>query len=212
MFHAYKKYILITGGLLAVISLLPGCAFLKPAPQENRLRAEEIRLLFSERTVVSQNVKTGTISISYYEKNGRVRQLRDGSLRTGKWRIRRNGQICMQMMSKKENCRVVKQNAENLYYKYRPGLFDSKPVIAYHSFVSGNRLNDASHRIRKDIKAKYENIALQRLLDKKGFSPGPVDGIWGPLSRQAMLRYQAVNGLQRTGRPDREVYNHISGR
>ena len=212
MFQRYLKYFLITAGLLLAISILSGCALMTPTPQENRLDAEAVRSLFSEQTVVSQNVKTGTLSISYYKNDGTVRQLRDGRLRTGKWRVRGNGQKCMQMMSKKESCRVVKQGTDRLYYKYKPDLFYPEPVVVYHSFVPGDRLADTNHGIREEIKVKYEIKALQRALGKKGYSPGPVDGIWGPRSRNALLRYQAINGLQRTGQPDREVYRHITGR
>lgn len=36
---------------------------------------------------------------------------------------------------------------------------------------------------------------LQSLLDKKGFSPGPIDGIFGPRTESAVKRYQQSEGL-----------------
>ncbi|HET7628625.1 MAG TPA: peptidoglycan-binding protein [Bacillales bacterium] len=41
--------------------------------------------------------------------------------------------------------------------------------------------------------------AVQSLLRSRGFSPGPVDGWYGPMTRSAVLRFQAANGLRQTG-------------
>lgn len=40
---------------------------------------------------------------------------------------------------------------------------------------------------------------LQQLLKTKGFDPGPVDGILGPMTRRAVLAFQAANGLEVDG-------------
>lgn len=210
MFTSRLNDISIMGIMLGVIILSTGCAFLPETLHTRQLKAEEVRSLFSEQTVVSENVKTGTISISYYTKDGKVRQLRNDSVRTGKWRVEKNGQKCMRMQSKKKSCRVVKLDTDNTYRKYKPDVFLSPPVIVYHSFVPGNKLDD--QRFKRDIKLKTRIVRLQRLLTQKGYAPGPVDGIWGPRSRQALLQYQAANGLKKTGRPGREILDHISER
>ncbi len=210
MFTPRLQYILIIGSLLSVVTLSSGCALLPSTKQATQFNGSEVRSLFKEKTVVSENINTGTLSISYYTKDGKVRQLRNDRVRTGTWRVQKNGQKCMQMQSRKESCRVVKLDTDNVYRKYKPDIFLSRPVVFYHSFVSGNRLNDES--FVKNIKLKAEITSLQRLLTKKGYSPGPVDGVWGPRSRQALLQYQEANGLQETGKPGREVIDHISGR
>ena len=210
MFTPRLKYILIMGSLLSVVTLSSGCALLPSTKQATQFNGGEVRSLFKEKTVVSENINTGTLSISYYTKDGKVRQLRNDRVRTGTWRVQKNGQKCMQMQSRKESCRVVKLDTDNVYRKYKPDIFLSRPVVFYHSFVSGNRLNDEG--FVKNIKLKAEITSLQRLLTKKGYSPGPVDGVWGPRSRQALLQYQEANGLQKTGKPGREVIDHISGR
>ena len=40
---------------------------------------------------------------------------------------------------------------------------------------------------------------LQRLLAKAGSSPGPIDGLYGPLTEAAVTRYQTDHGLQADG-------------
>lgn len=36
---------------------------------------------------------------------------------------------------------------------------------------------------------------LQRILFSIGYNPGPIDGIFGPLTRSAVVRFQLDNGL-----------------
>lgn len=36
---------------------------------------------------------------------------------------------------------------------------------------------------------------LQRILYSIGYDPGPIDGIFGPLTRSAVVRFQLDNGL-----------------
>jgi localization factor PodJL len=42
----------------------------------------------------------------------------------------------------------------------------------------------------------------QRLLNAAGFDAGPVDGIVGPRTKRALIKYQAANGLEVTGELD----------
>lgn len=42
----------------------------------------------------------------------------------------------------------------------------------------------------------------QRALAAKGFDPGPIDGLFGPKTGSAVLRFQTANGLVQTGKLD----------
>ncbi|MCL2350996.1 MAG: peptidoglycan-binding protein, partial [Firmicutes bacterium] len=42
-------------------------------------------------------------------------------------------------------------------------------------------------------------VELQTLLASRGFSPGPADGIFGPLTQNAVLAFQRANGLAADG-------------
>lgn len=46
---------------------------------------------------------------------------------------------------------------------------------------------------------------LQRALRDRGFDPGPVDGISGPKTREAVREWQRQNNMQATGRPDQQM-------
>jgi hypothetical protein len=50
---------------------------------------------------------------------------------------------------------------------------------------------------------KEDYLAIQRLLNEKGFEAGPEDGVWGSKSRGALRAFQAQGGLGQTGVPDK---------
>lgn len=209
MTSTFIKNISIIGSLIGCISISSGCALLPLKLQSTQLSEHEVRSLFTGKTVISQNVKTGTISASYYTRDGKVRQYRKGSFRTGEWRVKNNGQKCMQMQARKISCRLVKLEKDGVYRKYKPDLLALKPVVVYHSFIADNTLQSDTNKPKKAVRAKYENIALQEYLARKGFLPGPADGIWGPRSRHALLRYQVFNDLPTDSQPSREIIKRM---
>jgi peptidoglycan hydrolase-like protein with peptidoglycan-binding domain len=46
---------------------------------------------------------------------------------------------------------------------------------------------------------------LQRALNSDGLNAGPVDGVMGPKTRDALKKYQSQNGLNATGQIDRKT-------
>lgn len=46
---------------------------------------------------------------------------------------------------------------------------------------------------------------LQTKLDQQGFSPGTIDGLWGPNTSAALRRFQAAKKLQATGEFDQQT-------
>lgn len=55
-----------------------------------------------------------------------------------------------------------------------------------------------------------ETLSIQRELDKKGYAPGPIDGIFGPRTKKALLEFQANNQLAITGTPTDETLERLS--
>jgi peptidoglycan hydrolase-like protein with peptidoglycan-binding domain len=53
---------------------------------------------------------------------------------------------------------------------------------------------------------------LQVWLVRAGFSPGPVDGLYGPLTEQAVRRYQSAHGLRVDGVAGRRTFAELLGR
>lgn len=205
------KTTLVVGTLISVLSVLWGCGTAIRA-RSHQLSAAEVHARFSDQTITSRNLKTGTESVSFYNQDGTVNQIRDGRLRTGKWRVKKDGQKCMAMQSKRERCRIVKRDADNVYRTYKPGYLWSQPIIAFQSFVPGDQLDRATAKDGAALEGANDIAALQRLLREAGYAPGPVDGIWGPRSRRALLDYQSANGLTKTEYPSQGAFEHLSGR
>src|SRR6056297_443933 len=194
--------------LFFVFSNLWGCSKTYK-PQSYQLDAGEVRALFADHTVTSRNLNTGTVSISYYSPDSSVRQIRNDRQRTGSWRVMQNGLICLQMQSNMESCRIVRLDNDNIYRKYKSGKLGLQPIIIYdapNAFVRGDRLDwQMKANNKRPFKTATDLAEIQYMLDKAGYSPGPIDGIWGPRSRDALLNYQQANELPQTGYPDQEV-------
>lgn len=106
------------------------------------LTAKELRRLFRDRTVLSRTVVQERESFSYYHPDGEVRQLRDGRKRYGRWRVLKNGRICLQMEQLPEKCRIVVLRPDGSYRKFivkRNG--DHQPSVDYVRFWPGNPYN-----------------------------------------------------------------------
>ena len=50
------------------------------------------------------------------------------------------------------------------------------------------------------------NRAVQEALVQAGYEPGAVDGVWGPRSASALMKFQGDRGLPRTGKPSAEIF------
>lgn len=138
---------------LAVASLLfiflaGGCASL-PTPTDSTpvplppgaLNAAEVTALFSGHTAESVLDSNSRVSLTYYNPNGGLRQLQNGQKRSGVWRVRDNGRICLQLGTEKEKCRIIVKEGTG-YAKYivrKSGQHER--VLTYTSFVQGNMVD-----------------------------------------------------------------------
>lgn len=52
---------------------------------------------------------------------------------------------------------------------------------------------------------------VQAILEGAGYQPGPVDGLYGPRSRNAVREFQRANGLPAHGWLDRATREHLAG-
>jgi peptidoglycan hydrolase-like protein with peptidoglycan-binding domain len=46
---------------------------------------------------------------------------------------------------------------------------------------------------------------IQQALQKKGINPGPIDGVYGPLTKEAVRTFQSRYGIKATGDVDNQT-------
>jgi len=135
--------LLVSLGILGI--LLGGCAGKKAQVEDKdvvlpqgTLNAAEVTKLFSGKSVESTLDNNGRVSLTYYNSDGSLRQLQDGTRRSGVWRVREDGRICLDFVGERERCRIIVKEG-NTYVKYivkMDGQHDR--IITYRSFRDGN--------------------------------------------------------------------------
>lgn len=132
-----SRYLSQTALFLLVSFFVAACASPPVVLPPGTLNADEVLTLFSDKTVTSVTISKKRESISYYDPNGEIRQLRDGQKRNGTWRVTKNGRICLKFGAK-EKCRIlVKENGEYRKYVVKDDG-QHRAVVDYSSFISGN--------------------------------------------------------------------------
>ena len=78
--------------------------------------------------------------------------------------------------------------------------------------VSSNKTEEGSTETQSVPKklSKKDIRKLQERLTELGYSPGPVDGIWGKKTETALKKFQEDNGLSVTGKYDTETTKKLS--
>lgn len=123
--------------ILLLTLLLAGCAGLPLGREARVLDADEVHRLFTDRTVESYNRNTGLTSFTYYRPDGRVLQRRFWSWRSGSWRVRPDGRICLKFRT--ERCRRIVAEGDR-YYKIAGRDPQAKRLVRYRQFLPGNHI------------------------------------------------------------------------
>lgn len=111
-----------------------------PLLPQGTLDRKQVKQLFSGKTVESITASKGRISHSYYAQDGSVEQVRNGQKRYGKWRVTKNGRICLQMNDRQEKCRIiVKQKGEYKKYIVKKNGRHTHSV-SYRNFIDAKQL------------------------------------------------------------------------
>jgi len=64
----------------------------------------------------------------------------------------------------------------------------------------------------EDAKPRYDELTarIQRELARLGFKPGPIDGYYGPRTRNAILNFQGANGLRKDGQISSQLLEKLA--
>jgi hypothetical protein len=137
---ALKNLKILSMSVLLMV-LLGGCAMLFPPPvplPPGTLDAAAVEALFSGKSVESVIDKSGRVSLTYYNPNGELRQLQKGEKRSGTWKVRSDGRICLQFEGQDRQCRIIVLDG-GTYRKYivkRDG--NHEQILTYRLFRDGN--------------------------------------------------------------------------
>lgn len=111
----------------------------KPLLPKGTLKRKQVIKLFSGQTVESVTAGKGRISHTYYDPNGTLVQRRNGMTRHGKWRVRKDARMCLQMDGRDEKCRViVKEDGEIRKYIVKKNSRHQHSV-SYRNFSTGRQ-------------------------------------------------------------------------
>jgi hyperosmotically inducible protein len=92
-----------------------------------------------------------------------------------------------------------------------PGVRAVKNEMTYkeRSAMSRDNTRDSMKRDMRHTAGSGQVRAVQEALKTKGFDPGPVDGIQGPQTTQAVKDFQRAENLEVTGRADSATLNKL---
>jgi len=109
----------------------------EPVLPYGTLSRDKVITLFSGQTVESVTASSGRVSRTYYYPDGRIEQIRDGDKRFGKWWVRDDARICLQMEELQEKCRIiVKEDGEYRKYIVRKNS-QHQHSVSYRNFNKG---------------------------------------------------------------------------
>jgi hypothetical protein len=108
-------------------------------PPLEKLDKDAIIKLFSDKTVESETVRKGRVSLTYYYPDGTLELQRNGKTYSGTWRVRDDDRMCLKIENSQEKCRIIVKQG-TLYGKYivkNNGRHQQS--ITYRRFMSGKQ-------------------------------------------------------------------------
>lgn len=94
-----------------------------------------------------------------------------------------------------------------------PGVRAVKNEMTYkdrsHSAMSRDNTRDSMRGEMRHAAGSGRVRAVQEALKTKGFDPGPIDGVKGPQTTQAVKDFQRAENLEVTGRADSATLNKL---
>lgn len=110
-----------------------------PILPSGTLTRKEVITLFSGNTVESITVRKKRVSLSFYAPDGTIEQVRNGKKRYGKWRVKKNGRMCLKMENLREKCRIIvhEKGKYNKYIVKKNGRHQHS--VTYRQFVPGKQ-------------------------------------------------------------------------
>lgn len=94
--------------------------------------------------------------------------------------------------------------------RYMPGVRSVRNEVTYKERTASMSRSDMRHSDMRHAGAGSGHVrAMQESLKSKGFDPGPIDGVYGPQTANAVKEYQRSENLSVTGRANPETLNKL---
>lgn len=108
------------------------------------LNAEQIEEQFRGKSAVAKIADKERIEIYYFAGDGSVIEARDGFQKSGKWSVRDDGRLCIDLKGEHRDCRMIIKEGNN-YHQYAAKLDGNhRYEQTYSDFRDGNQLRKLS--------------------------------------------------------------------
>jgi hypothetical protein len=94
------------------------------------------------------------------------------------------------------------------YYYGPPNTtyYNRSPQVTYYAT---REAAPRAYYVYENPRGNSQSASIQQALAQAGYYRGPIDGMLGPVSRQAIANYQADRGLRVTGNLDANLVNSL---
>jgi len=118
--------------------IIPLLMMLAQTARAETLDAEQVKALFTDKTVEYQHERLGFDFVVYHAPDGSLRGTRDGQpMGELQWSVNDQGELCIAYNQKKRCQPIMKDNG--VYKKYTVGKDGQKTtVVTYRQFLDGN--------------------------------------------------------------------------
>lgn len=154
---------------------------------DGALNAEQIEGQFKGKSAVAKVADKERAEIYFFADDGRVIEARGGWQKTGKWYVRDDGRLCIDLVGEHRDCRMIIKDGDQ-YHQYaakRDG--NHKYEQTYSGFLQGNQLQKM---------AEEPILPLGTLRDKEIiqlFAGNTVESVTASQGRVS-LSYYALDG------------------
>ncbi|MFP3874941.1 MAG: hypothetical protein ACLFV1_10860 [Thiohalophilus sp.] len=123
---------------IVVVTLPMLLLFAQAAPAAETLNADQVKALFSDKTVEYRHERLGFKFVVYHGPDGSLRGTRDGEpMSELRWSVNEQGELCIAYGGKNRCQPIMKDNG--IYKKYVAGKDGKKKtVVTYQRFIDGN--------------------------------------------------------------------------
>ncbi|MDZ7803654.1 hypothetical protein [Thiohalophilus sp.] len=120
------------------LAILPLLMMLSPAVSAETLNAEQVKTLFSDKTVEYRHEKLGFEFVVYHAPDGTLRGTRDGQLMSElQWSVNEHGELCI-AYNRNQRCYPIMRD-DGKYKKYTVDDNGKRKILlTYRRFIDGN--------------------------------------------------------------------------